>query len=308
MANHDPITYSRRSRARVAFALACQQVSDYARHAVPTRSDGYARAGEYVEMGARLLSEAQQVLELAVILEREKGTSWEDIGAALDITKQTAHERFSAAFQRWRARLAEPWVPDRGGLLSLQLQDGAEDPEKWARVLDDWVLRHRERSDVDPGEHPVSGNLQEASVVEQITTALAEVRALQERERNGAATRSQRRAWFRRKAELFERLAEAESREPAYAEAAANARRQLEELDTFWTHALTEGGPFPVGVPMRVRRVSAGREAEVKSPNGDPAVHPEGVLQASWHPPEGFASWGQWFKATTGEVAERNGR
>ncbi len=152
----------------------------------------------------------------------------------------------------------------------------------------------------------MSGNLQEASLTEQISTALAEVRALQERERSGSATRSQRRAWFRRKAELFGRLAEAEPREPAYAEAAANARRDLEELDTYWTHALTEGGPFPVGVPVRVRRVSQGREAEIKTPTGDPQVQPEGVLRGSWHPPEGFASWRQWLEATNDELTERS--
>jgi hypothetical protein len=32
--------------------------------------------------------------------------------------------------------------------------------------------------------------------------------------------------------------------------------RELEELDTYWTHALFEGGPFPIG---------EGREAEVKA-------------------------------------------
>jgi hypothetical protein len=239
-----------------------------------------------------------------VILEREKSTSWEDIGAALDVTKQAAHERFARPIERWRAALAEPWAPS-GSLLSLQLPAGAEDPAMWAQRLDEWVSRHREVTDADPGEHPVSGNLRKASLVEQVGTALAEVRALQERERAGEATVSQRRAWFRRKAELFDRLAEAEPREPAYAEAAANARRALEDLDTYWTHALREGGPFPVGVPVRIRRVSSGREAEVKSPTGDPMVQPEGVLRGTWHPPKGFDSWPQWLLATNGEIAAR---
>jgi hypothetical protein len=134
--------------------------------------------------------------------------------------------------------------------------------------------------------------------------ALAEVRALQERERAGAATPEQRHNWYRRKAELFQRLAEARPEDPTYAEAAANARRQLQEVGTYWTRALLEGGPFGAGVRMRVRRVSRGREAEVKSPNGEPKVRPEGVLQTTWHPPDGFRSWSEWFEVTQHLVTE----
>ena len=46
---------------------------------------------------------------------REMGTSWADIGQALDIIKQAAHERFSATVDRWRSSLAEPWVADAAG-------------------------------------------------------------------------------------------------------------------------------------------------------------------------------------------------
>jgi hypothetical protein len=75
----------------------------------------------------------------------------------------------------------------------------------------------------------------------------------------------------------------------------AEARR----AGTYWTHPLLEGGPFPADVQMRVRRVSGGREAEVKAPNGAPVVHAEGVLVASFHAPEGFETWDRWFDATT---------
>jgi predicted DNA-binding transcriptional regulator AlpA len=66
----------------------------------------------------------------------------------------------------------------------------------------------------------------------------------------------------------------------------------------YWTRPLLEGGPFPVGVRMRVRRVSEQREAEVKSPNGEPIVHREFVLRESFHPPVGFKTWDQWFATT----------
>ena len=60
---------------------------------------------------------------------------------------------------------------------------------------------------------------------------IEELRALQERERAPEATPAQRRSWFRRKAELFELLAAARPDDPAYADAAANARHQLVVLD-----------------------------------------------------------------------------
>src|SRR5262249_22484307 len=67
---------------------------------------------------------------------------------------------------------------------------------------------------------------------------------------------------------------------------------------TFWTHPLLEGAPFPLGVRIRVRRVTPQREAEVKSPNGDPAVQAEYVLVNSYYPPAGFETWEDWFDAT----------
>jgi hypothetical protein len=70
----------------------------------------------------------------------------------------------------------------------------------------------------------------------------------------------------------------------------------------YWTHPLLEIGAFPAGVRIRLRRVSRLREAEVRAPNGEPTVQPEGVLRETYHPPESFASWNQWFAATDPSV------
>ena len=67
---------------------------------------------------------------------------------------------------------------------------------------------------------------------------------------------------------------------------------------TFWTHPLVEGGPFPAGVRVRIRRVTPQREAEVKSPNGEPAVQVEAILVHSYYTPTGFETWDDWFEAT----------
>jgi hypothetical protein len=82
-------------------------------------------------------------------------------------------------------------------------------------------------------------------------------------------------------------------------------RRPLEQwsrtssaADVHWTHPLLEGGPFPAGVKICVRRISPRLEAEVKAPNGEPAVYPMGVLVQSYYAPDGFESWDHWFAKT----------
>ena len=44
-----------------------------------------------------------------MVFEREQGASWQDIGAALGISRQTAHERFAEVEQRWKDALRRPW-------------------------------------------------------------------------------------------------------------------------------------------------------------------------------------------------------
>ncbi|TMC03810.1 MAG: hypothetical protein E6J41_26365 [Chloroflexi bacterium] len=79
---------------------------------------------------------------------------------------------------------------------------------------------------------------------------------------------------------------------------AAIPRMAQRGRSVYWTHCLTEGGAFPVGVPLRIRRCSNRREAEVRPPNGPTRVEPEGVLVHSYHAPDGFESWVHWLSAT----------
>ena len=60
---------------------------------------------------------------------------------------------------------------------------------------------------------------------------------------------------------------------------------------------LTVGGSFP-DVPLRVRRTTQGEEAEIKSPTGEAALQPLGVLVDSYAPPQGFESWQGWLADT----------
>jgi hypothetical protein len=68
--------------------------------------------------------------------------------------------------RRWQDALRRPYAgAGPGGERALRLPEGAEDPER-GRRLDAWVIRHREPTDADTGEHPVSGQQGPQSLLE----------------------------------------------------------------------------------------------------------------------------------------------
>jgi hypothetical protein len=212
---------SRGALARLALSAAAGELSDKARHQVPGRSDEYSRVGEAVYEAASILERAQEVLERAVILERERGASWEAIGEAWgDIGGQSAQERFGAVVDTWRQRLHGPRDPEG----TPGLPEAVEDPARYAQALDAWVVRHREPADVGGGDRcPVSGALPTASLAEQIDWLLAEGSTLRTvlAERADPARES---AYLQHKAALLERIAESAPWDTKAAEAAAKAR------------------------------------------------------------------------------------
>jgi hypothetical protein len=217
--------YSRKVQARIALSVAARLVSDHARGLVLADDRG-SGAGEIVERAVQLVDQARGVLERAVVYERERGASWQDIGAALGISRQTAHERFAEVERRWQDALRRPYAEaGPGNELGLRLPEGAEDPERWGRQLDAWVIRHREHTDVDTGEHPVSGQQGPQSLLEASGELLDEGRDLRSR----GASLAERFAFYERKAALLEQIAAADPDDPAAGQAAIAARRQLEE-------------------------------------------------------------------------------
>lgn len=152
------VQYSRRARARLALCQAARKLSDQARALVPTAADGHHRPGQWVGEAAGLVDRAREVLELAVVAERQRGTSWESIAAVLGISADMAEGRFGVQERRWKAALRHPYVKP-SGVAGFQLPEGAHHPDRYAQALDAWVLRHRERQDPGHDEHPVSGHL-----------------------------------------------------------------------------------------------------------------------------------------------------
>jgi hypothetical protein len=142
--------------ARLAHAKAARELSDTARAEVATHRDQQAEDGDFIARALRLVYEAERVLELAVVLERERGASWEAVGLALgQITRQSAHERYAAIHHDFLDALMFPVRrnPDQAWGQSA-LPDGLDDPAHTAGKLDVWAIRHREPQ--EPGAEQIS--------------------------------------------------------------------------------------------------------------------------------------------------------
>ncbi len=167
--------------ARLAHAQAARELSDTARGEVSTQADGEAEEGDFIARALRLVHEADRVLELAVVLERERGSSWEAIGRALgQITRQSAHGRYAATHRDFLDALMFPVRREPGQAWAYSvLPDGLEDPPHTASRLDFWAIRHREPQ--EPGAEeiaPVSAGLHRDGLHDSETNLLGRMGAI----------------------------------------------------------------------------------------------------------------------------------
>lgn len=222
----DHHAYSRAALARLALSHELRELADRAAAGVPTDADAFAAAGETVGEAMDLVRQAQEVLLRAVVYERQMNTSWEAIGYELDdITRQSAHERYAEAEQKWKEALVSPYYPASPGSRhrSARLHEAALSPTATGRRLDAWARQHCERHrDTD---HPVTGHLPTLSVPEEMVQVLDAIKHLHESD----ATPADRAAVYERKAALLERIA-VEDGKPEAAEQAAEARARAEQL------------------------------------------------------------------------------
>ena len=91
---------------------------------VPTTLDGddlvEETPDEFISGARRLVERAEAILSRAVVHARTRGMSWEAIGQELGVTRQTAHERFHTAEEKWLLDLDFPAVPSpRGSWLPI---------------------------------------------------------------------------------------------------------------------------------------------------------------------------------------------
>lgn len=219
--------YTEASRARITLSAECRELAEFARGMVPI----YGRAeADLVEDAARLRAQADWVLERAIVAARAAGTSWEDIGAALGVTRQEAHRRYRAAEQRWDDDLAHPEGVQDDGTRYWRLPEAARVPGEVAVELDAWVARHREPHDVQPeaGERPVSDGLVQMGPLEETSDLIGRRRVLMAEHLVPPA--DQMAAIYDREAVLADRLAAGGVDSALNREAAARARARAAEL------------------------------------------------------------------------------
>ncbi|MFF9787727.1 hypothetical protein [Streptomyces nigrescens] len=105
-----PRHLSPRDESRVRLAHTTWYLAKQARALIPV--DPEAPNGDLLRSALEVERLARTVVESAVIAERERGTTWEQLAGAAGTTRQSAHERWSLDVQTW-ARMGRVTDRDR---------------------------------------------------------------------------------------------------------------------------------------------------------------------------------------------------
>ncbi|MFF8293652.1 hypothetical protein ACF068_31210 [Streptomyces sp. NPDC016309] len=105
-----PRVLSPRDEARVRFAMDAERVARQTLDLLPIDPD--APPGERLRRTLALKELMDQLVEHAVIAEREEGTTWAQLATAAGISKQAAHERWAGAVTAWASGGRTLFPPD----------------------------------------------------------------------------------------------------------------------------------------------------------------------------------------------------
>jgi len=148
--------YSRRTLARLVLSDQAVRVADYATGLVSTRNDADTGNGGRASQASQLVSMARQALVAAVIYERERGCSWEEIGRYLEIEPAEAQARFGSDLSKWLDAFEDEHrgVPHQAA--RQHLPQAALHPDYVGELLDRWAFS---RITLTKDEHEVTGAL-----------------------------------------------------------------------------------------------------------------------------------------------------
>ena len=147
----NPADLSPEARARLAYAAAAREVSDYARGLVGTIGDAIPGT-QRIRDARELLVAAHTVKDLATLVAAldsnldAEGT-WDAIAHALGLPEHEARRRYEPVIERWEQQLPA------GELDATIFGDWTTglrhdpDPIGTAEAVDEWYRRHREPYD-----------------------------------------------------------------------------------------------------------------------------------------------------------------
>jgi hypothetical protein len=116
-------------------------------------SDGYGRGAFLTEEALATFSEAEGLLEAAVIADRTRGASWQAVAEALDVPAECVSDRFAEREREFREALLFPHrYPENGRPGYTVAPYAVEEPDRVREQLDAWVVEHRRSSAPDRDE------------------------------------------------------------------------------------------------------------------------------------------------------------
>lgn len=144
---------SQHAAARVGYALAAADISDYTAAVVPTSGDNLMLPGEFITQARRLRSMAMGMLVRAVLLERAQGHSWKQIAHAYGQTEEWVKGTYEPVELEWLEWLngapADGFETVEMAALISDVPTDEPEIRRTAARLDDWCARRRD-SDVTP--------------------------------------------------------------------------------------------------------------------------------------------------------------
>lgn len=144
------VPYTERSLADLALAESARELSEVARSLVPTGPRGHETPGARLGDALQLLALAEYLVRDAAVAERLAGSSWAQLGEVAEISRSSAHERWSGAVAAWDRRYQQGMLDDieNGGYTAAATER--------ATHLDRWMVRHNS----DSGQTPVTDRLE----------------------------------------------------------------------------------------------------------------------------------------------------
>jgi hypothetical protein len=167
----DKLAYTPAMLARLAYSHAAFELSERLVSEAATHSDAYGRGAFLTEEALATFSEAEGLLQAAVVADRTRGASWQAVAEALDVSAERARERFAQHEREFREAVLFPHSYTENGALGYTVAPYAvEEPDRVREQLDAWVVEHRRSSGPDRDEPtPVTRGL-----VAMSTTWIAE--------------------------------------------------------------------------------------------------------------------------------------